>query len=155
MIPPIDTWTQTQAIGYSILFGVIGAALVIGALMLLARWACRPMPTKATEPSWMKHGRPSTLPATPPDIIPHTKSAEATGRVLVTDVVCCARCGQDHPRRLLLKFTRPPKDATHYTVCPITEEPLLVQVTPVDEVTKPVGPPNRLVREGEQPRPRS
>jgi hypothetical protein len=130
MIPPISTWTQTQAIGYSILFGIIGSAIMVAALYGLSRWAQRPAKPKAESPSWMGKGRPSTLPATPAAIV---HSAEATGRVLVTDVKGCARCGQDHPRRLLLKFTRPPKEATHYTVCPITEEPLLVEVRNVDD----------------------
>lgn len=155
MIPDISTWTQTQSIVYSILFGIVGSAIMVGFLYGLSCWARRaPKPKVAVSPSWMGKGRPSTLPATPAPIV---ESAEPQGRVLVTDVVGCARCGQDHPRRLLLKFTRPPKDATHYTVCPITEEPLLVEVRNVDDAkpVRPTGPPNRLVREGEQPPPRS
>jgi hypothetical protein len=150
MFPPIDTWTHSQAIGFSILFGVVGAAGVVGILYGLSCWAGRKPKGGATEPSWMGKGRPSTLDATPAPIV---ESAEPQGRVLVTDVVGCARCGGDHPRRLLLKFTRPPKDATHYTVCPITEEPLLVEVRNVDDPkpVRPTAPPNRLVREGEQP----
>lgn len=141
MIPPISTWTQAQAIGYSILFGVVGAGIVCAILYGLASGAFR-TPKKSEPFPGAGKGRPSLLPATPP--VMH--SAEATGRVLVTDVKGCARCGGDHPRRLLLKFTRPPKDATHYTVCPITEEPLLVEVRDIADRPAKVDARNFLDR---------
>lgn len=146
MIPPITSWTLTQAIGFSILFGMIGAAVIIGIAYGLASGAFR-TPKKSEPFPGAGKGRPSLLPATPDQVVPITRSAEANGRVLVTDVVGCARCGGDHPRRLLLKFTRPPKDATHYTVCPITEEPLLVEVRDVADRPAKVDARNYLDRE--------
>jgi hypothetical protein len=111
MPPHISTWTQSQAIGFSVLFGLLGAAVVVGVLYLLAGIANRPR--RKQEP------RPSS----------RIEPDRPWSRVLVTNVKGCARCGGDHPRRLLLAFTRPPADATHYTICPTTEEPILVLVS--------------------------
>lgn len=126
-MPPISTWTQTQSIGFSILFGLVGAALLIGALYLLARWAeRRPRHPSRIEPDkpWPRGGTAEEVPG--PTVGPN---ARAVG-IRLGDVVDCERCGGHHKRRLLLPLTNPPGGATHYTTCPDVDEPVFVLLIP-------------------------
>lgn len=44
----------------------------------------------------------------------------------------CARCGMDH-EVLMKKFKRPVREWTHYSLCPITHEPILMKIVEVEE----------------------
>lgn len=46
----------------------------------------------------------------------------------VCDLEKCARCGRDHPRIQFQKLLNPVRDITHWAMCPVTEEPILMRV---------------------------
>lgn len=47
---------------------------------------------------------------------------------LTVDVKGCARCGRDHPQLLFHPFAVPPPAASHWSACPRTLEPILLEV---------------------------
>jgi hypothetical protein len=59
-------------------------------------------------------------------IIPEVLNTEPTS-TLVENIVCCARCGRDHPRLAFKKFTFTGPLYTHYAPCPTNGEPVLLR----------------------------
>lgn len=47
----------------------------------------------------------------------------------------CARCGENHDKMTFNKFTKPSGKNTHWGMCPVVNEPLLMYSTP-----KPTSP---------------
>jgi hypothetical protein len=45
----------------------------------------------------------------------------------------CARCNESHENLEFHQFTNPVRDLTHWTLCPITKEPILMRVILDDE----------------------
>lgn len=45
-----------------------------------------------------------------------------------SDVIRCARCGDDHRHMLFKKFINPPPEATYFAACPKWSEPILLKV---------------------------
>lgn len=127
-MPPISTWTYQQAVGYSLLFGAVGAAVLVGALYLWMRWLNRPQAPTAKPRS----GSANEVPG--PTVGPNARAAG----IRLGDVVDCERCGGHHKRRLLLPLTNPPAGATHYTTCPDMDEPVFVLLIPatVEQLTR-------------------
>lgn len=57
-----------------------------------------------------------------------------------TPVYQCARCGDDHAELEFVQFARPIEDSdstiwTYWTMCPTTNEPILLKVTEEDDAT--------------------
>lgn len=48
---------------------------------------------------------------------------------IVTTIINCARCREDHEDLKFARFQWPPKDATHWAMCPRTMEPILMVAT--------------------------
>lgn len=138
-----STWTYQQAVGYSLMAGAAIALVVCLGLLGLAKLWNRPARRRPDG-----SGNMNNAPA------PWDREAPPPGKakgVKVGRIVGCARCGGDHANRLLLPLTNQDGEFTHYTQCPTLDEPVFVRCF----LEKPVGPPNRLVREGEQPPARS
>lgn len=47
----------------------------------------------------------------------------------ITDVGKCARCGHDHADVEFFLFARPPPDASYWAPCPETGDPILMEMT--------------------------
>jgi hypothetical protein len=47
---------------------------------------------------------------------------------LKVGITGCARCGHDHAELWFCPFTCPLPEATHWSICPRTEEPILLRV---------------------------
>ncbi len=48
-------------------------------------------------------------------------------KVIVEHLGCCARCGEDHFSLIFLPLTNPADEWTHWVMCPILKEPILLQ----------------------------
>jgi hypothetical protein len=47
---------------------------------------------------------------------------------MIADVLTCARCSEDHKGLLFLQLQTPIRDLTHWSICPVTNEPILLRV---------------------------
>lgn len=52
--------------------------------------------------------------------------AKIVAEDIVTDIHKCARCGGTHLELLFSQFTRPQKTFTHWAMCPLFSEPILL-----------------------------
>jgi len=52
------------------------------------------------------------------------------GNHTVSKLTHCARCDQTHFDLIFKPFTRPCEAYTHFAICPVTGEPILLQFTP-------------------------
>lgn len=50
-----------------------------------------------------------------------------------TTVFSCARCGCDHVGIVFSEFARQCGDLTHWALCPVMREPILMQIVTVPE----------------------
>lgn len=48
-----------------------------------------------------------------------------------TTVRGCARCGKMHKNILFLRLKKPTTDKTHWSLCPNTQEPILLKIVEV------------------------
>lgn len=61
------------------------------------------------------------------------KKPMPTNRSFKASVKKCARCQEDHMRPIYFAhFTHAPKGFTHWGICPVTEEPILMEVRDMD-----------------------
>lgn len=58
-----------------------------------------------------------------------TKEKVMNDTVTVPIVGCCARCGEDHAPLSFHKLKNPCGDFTHWTPCPVSGEPIMMQIT--------------------------
>ena len=55
------------------------------------------------------------------------------GEVTISEVLMCARCGEDHAHVTFKRLTRPAATFAYWAMCPTLDEPILMRVKPESE----------------------
>lgn len=66
----------------------------------------------------------------PPEDPPKRKDTRS--EKIITNVICCARCEENHDEIIFKRLSNPFNEITHFGTCPKTLEPILLSQTFID-----------------------